>query len=162
VTYAVIGSPIGELTLVASDDGQLTGLYMEQHRYRPEPAGFGDRDDTILPDVVRQLREYFAGERTTFDVPVKAAGTPFQQEVWAALTEIPYGETTTYGALARTLGRPATASRAVGLANGRNPISIIVPCHRVIGSTGGLTGYGGGLHRKQALLDHERSAGLLF
>ncbi|TWD79179.1 methylated-DNA-[protein]-cysteine S-methyltransferase [Kribbella amoyensis] len=162
MTYAVIGSPIGELTLVGTDAGELTGLYMEQHRYRPEPATFGERDDTILADVVQQLKEYFAGERTTFDVRVKAAGTPFQQEVWAALTTIPYGETTTYGELARVLGRPATASRAVGLANGKNPISIIVPCHRVIGSTGDLTGYGGGLGRKRALLDHERSAHHLF
>ena len=160
MTYAVMDSPIGPLTLVASDDGELMGVYMAEHRHRPPIETFGLRDDSVLPDVVQQLKEYFAGERTTFEVPLKLVGTPFQQEVWTALKDIPYGETTTYGELARTLGRSAAASRAVGLANGKNPISIIVPCHRVVGSTGGLTGYGGGLERKQALLDHERADAL--
>lgn len=158
--YAVLESPIGDLTLVGSPAGELVGLYMEQHRHRPALETFGLRDDTILPKVVDQLTEYFAGERTTFDVPLAPVGTPFQQEVWTALLDIPYGTTTTYGELALALGKPLTASRAVGLANGKNPISIIVPCHRVVGSTGSLTGYGGGLPRKQQLLDLERGDAL--
>lgn len=158
--YAVIDSPIGELTLVASADGELMGLYMEQQRHLPALETFGVRDDSVLPEVVQQLKEYFAGERTAFDVPLKLVGTPFQQEVWTALKSIPYGETTTYGELAVGLGKSLAASRAVGLANGKNPISIIVPCHRVVGSTGSLTGYGGGLERKQHLLDHERADAL--
>ena len=158
--YAVIDSPIGELTLVSSADGELMGLYMEQQRHLPALETFGVRDDSVLPEVGQQLKEYFAGERTTFDVPLKLVGTPFQQEVWTALTNIPYGETTTYGELAVGLGKSLAASRAVGLANGKNPISIIVPCHRVVGSTGSLTGYGGGLERKQHLLDHERADAL--
>ncbi|WP_432941812.1 methylated-DNA--[protein]-cysteine S-methyltransferase [Kribbella sp. CA-253562] len=158
--YAVISSPIGDLTLVGSHDDELVGLYMEQHRHQPAVETFGPRDDTILPKVVHELTEYFAGERTTFDVPLAPIGTPFQQEVWTALQDIPYGTTTTYGELALALGKPLSASRAVGLANGKNPISIIVPCHRVVGSTGSLTGYGGGLPRKQALLDLERGDAL--
>ncbi len=106
--------------------------------------------------MVDQLDEYFAGERTEFDVTLRLEGTEFQRRVWAGLLEIPYGETISYGELATRIGQP-TASRAVGLANGRNPVGIIVPCHRVIGSTGALTGYGGGLDRKRALLDLERS-----
>nr|WP_040455755.1 methylated-DNA--[protein]-cysteine S-methyltransferase [Kribbella catacumbae] len=157
MTHAVIESPLGSLTLVAADTGELAGLYMEQQRHRPPQEIFGLRDDSILPEVEQQLKEYFAGERTTFDVPLKLTGTPFQQRVWEALQDIPYGEVTTYGQLAATLGLVPGASRAVGLANGKNPVSIIVPCHRVIGSTGSLTGYGGGLDRKQRLLDHERS-----
>jgi methylated-DNA-[protein]-cysteine S-methyltransferase len=158
--YAVISSPIGDLTLVGSADDELVGLYMEQHRHQPAVETFGPRDDAILPKVVHQLTEYFAGERTTFDVPLAPIGTPFQHEVWTALQDIPYGTTTTYGELALALGKPLSASRAVGLANGKNPISIIVPCHRVVGSTGSLTGYGGGLPRKQALLDLERGDAL--
>ncbi|MGC4940889.1 methylated-DNA--[protein]-cysteine S-methyltransferase [Kribbella sp. DT2] len=158
--YAVLESPIGDLTLVATPDDELVGLYMEQQRHRPAMETFGARDDSILPKVAHQLTEYFAGERTTFDVPLAPVGTPFQQEVWTALLDIPYGTTTTYGELALTMGKPLTASRAVGLANGKNPISIIVPCHRVIGSTGSLTGYGGGLPRKQQLLDLERGDAL--
>ncbi|MFI5711975.1 methylated-DNA--[protein]-cysteine S-methyltransferase [Kribbella sp. NPDC051620] len=161
VTYAVIDSPLGALTLVAADTGELAGLYMEQHRHRPPLETFGLRDDSILPEVQQQLKEYFAGERVAFDVPLKLTGTAFQQRVWEALKGIPYGEVTTYGQLAVTLGLVPGASRAVGLANGKNPVSIIVPCHRVIGSTGSLTGYGGGLDRKQRLLDHER-ADVLF
>lgn len=161
MAYAVIDSPLGPLTLVAAGTGELAGLYMEQHRHRPQLETFGLRDDSILPEVQQQLKEYFAGERTTFDVPLKLTGTSFQQRVWAALQEIPYGEITTYGQLAATLGLVPGASRAVGLANGKNPVSIIVPCHRVVGSTGSLTGYGGGLDRKQRLLDHER-ADVLF
>jgi methylated-DNA-[protein]-cysteine S-methyltransferase len=159
VTFAVIESPVGPLMLVEKDD-RLAGVYMEQHRHRPPIETFGDRDDSVLPAAAGQLTEYFEHGRTTFDVPLHLGGTPFQQRVWTALQDIPYGETTTYGELARTLGLVPGASRAVGLANGKNPISIIVPCHRVVGSTGSLTGYGGGLDRKQALLDHERSDAL--
>ena len=153
--YAVIDSPVGPLTLVSSFDGELTGLYMDQQRHRPAQGLFGDRDDSLLPQVAVQLEEYFAGRRTRFDLPLKLIGTAFQQEVWTALLDIPYGRTTTYGELAERLGKPR-AARAVGLANGRNPIGIVVPCHRVVGSTGSLTGYGGGLDRKQHLLSHER------
>jgi methylated-DNA-[protein]-cysteine S-methyltransferase len=155
VPYAVIDSPVGPLTLVSSSDGELTGLYMDQQRHRPAQGLFGDRDDSLLPQVAVQLEEYFAGRRTRFDLPLKLIGTAFQQEVWTALLDIPYGRTTTYGELAERLGKPR-AARAVGLANGRNPIGIVVPCHRVVGSTGSLTGYGGGLDRKQHLLSHER------
>jgi methylated-DNA-[protein]-cysteine S-methyltransferase len=155
VPYAVIDSPVGPLTLVSSPDGELTGLYMDQQRHRPAQGLFGDRDDSLLPQVAVQLEEYFAGRRTRFDLPLKLIGTAFQQEVWTALLDIPYGRTTTYGELAERLGKPR-AARAVGLANGRNPIGIVVPCHRVVGSTGSLTGYGGGLDRKQHLLSHER------
>ena len=161
MTYTVVDSPVGPLTVVAADSGELARLHMVEQRHRPPEETFGLRDDSILPEVGQQLREYFAGERTTFDVPLKLNGTPFQQRVWQALLEIPYGEITTYGQLAASLGMVPGASRAVGLANGKNPVSIIVPCHRVIGSTGGLTGYGGGLDRKQWLLGHER-ADVLF
>jgi methylated-DNA-[protein]-cysteine S-methyltransferase len=154
--HAVIDSPVGALTLVATDAGELTGLYLDRQRYRPEPATFGDRDDSALPAVAEQLDEYFHHGRTTFDVPLRLVGTPFQQRVWLALQAIPYGRTSTYGELATVLGLTARSARAVGSANGRNPISIIVPCHRLVGSTGSLTGYGGGLERKQALLGHER------
>lgn len=146
---------MGPLTLVAVD-GELAGLYMTEQRHRPAEAAFGPREPGALPAVVEQLGEYFAGERTAFDLPLKLDGTPFQRAVWAALREIPYGETTTYGELARRLGRPA-ASRAVGMANGRNPVGVIVPCHRVVGAAGDLTGYGGGLDRKRRLLDLERA-----
>jgi methylated-DNA-[protein]-cysteine S-methyltransferase len=154
--HAVIDSPVGPLTLVATDAGELTGLYLDRQRYRPEPATFGDRDDSALPAVAEQVDEYFHHGRTTFDVPLRLVGTPFQQRVWLALQAIPYGRTSTYGELARVLGLTPRSARAVGSANGRNPISIIVPCHRLVGSTGSLTGYGGGLERKQALLGHER------
>lgn len=150
VAHTVIESPIGDLTLVAVDGG-LAGLYMEQHRHRPAEEKFGDRDAEPFGTVIAQLRAYFEGTLTTFDVPLAPRGTPFQRAVWDALREIPYGRTMSYGQLAERLGRP-TAARAVGLANGRNPISIIVPCHRVVGSTGDLTGYGGGLDRKRHLL----------
>jgi methylated-DNA-[protein]-cysteine S-methyltransferase len=150
----VVNSPVGPLTLVAVN-GTLTGLYMDQQRHRPPGDPFGERDATLFTKVIIQLEEYFAGQRTEFDVPMTLAGTPFQRTVWAALREIPYGKTASYGQIATRIGRP-TAARAVGLANGKNPIGIIVPCHRVVGSTGHLTGYGGGLPRKQHLLDFER------
>lgn len=153
-------SPVGQLTLVGVD-GALSGLYMTEQRYRPAEAIFGDRDDTLFADVVTQLDEYFAGERTEFTVPLAPRGTEFQRRVWAALREVPYGETVTYRELAERIGRP-TAARAVGHANGHNPISIIVPCHRVVGAAGDLTGYGGGLPRKRYLLDHERARLTLY
>jgi len=150
VTHTVVDSPIGDLTLVAVD-GALAGLYMEQHRHRPAEETFGDPDPAAFDDVIAQLRAYFEGTLTQFDLPLSPRGTEFQRTVWAGLREIPYGQTISYGGLADRLGRPG-AARAVGLANGRNPISIIVPCHRVVGSSGDLTGYGGGLDRKRRLL----------
>jgi methylated-DNA-[protein]-cysteine S-methyltransferase len=156
-THVVIGSPYGPLTLVASRD-HLVGLYMEGQRHRPDDYFFGNRlagpETEPFIEAVRQLGEYFRRDRKRFDLPISAAGTQFQQRVWAGLREIPYGETWTYSELAEFIGEP-TSARAVGLANGKNPIGIIVPCHRVIGSDGSLTGYGGGLDRKRALLEHE-------
>jgi methylated-DNA-[protein]-cysteine S-methyltransferase len=151
--YTVIDSPVGPLTLVGTD-GALSGLYMDRQRYRPPPQTFGEPDGAPFTQVIHQLTEYFAGRRREFTVPVRLTGTPFQRTVWAALREIPYGGTVSYSELAVSIGRPA-AARAVGLANGKNPTSIVVPCHRVVGATGSLTGYGGGLPRKQYLLDFE-------
>jgi methylated-DNA-[protein]-cysteine S-methyltransferase len=156
--YTVVDSPLGPLTLVGTG-GALTGLYMDRQRYRPGPETFGERDDVPFTEAARQLEEYFAGKRTSFDLPLALTGTPFQRQVWEALRAIPYGRTVSYGQLADRLGRP-TAARAVGLANGHNPIGIIVPCHRVVGANGDLTGYGGGLDRKRRLLDFERSGRL--
>jgi len=154
--HTVVDSPIGPLTLVAAD-GALVGLYLAEQRHRPSEEFFGAPDPEPFAGVREQLAEYFAGRRTVFDVPLAPVGTPFQQKVWRALLEIPYGRTVSYGQLAARIGSPS-ASRAVGLANGRNPISIIVPCHRVVGSSGDLTGYGGGLERKKWLLALERGA----
>jgi methylated-DNA-[protein]-cysteine S-methyltransferase len=151
--HTTTGSPLGPLTLVA-EDGALAGLYMTEHRHRPGEETFGERDPEPLAEAIHQLDQYFAGERTVFDLPLALHGTPFQREVWAALRDIPYGETVSYGQLADRIGRPA-AVRAVGLANGRNPVSIVVPCHRVVGAKGGLTGYGGGIERKRRLLEME-------
>ncbi len=156
--HTVIDSPYGLLTLVATD-GVLSGLYMTDQRHRPPEETFGDPDDTPFGEASEQLGAYFAGELKEFTLDLHFAGTPFQRTVWEELRRIPYGETRTYGELAATLGNPK-ASRAVGLANGRNPIGIIVPCHRVVGADGGLTGYGGGLPRKRRLLDFERDAAL--
>ena len=154
ITYfGTMPSPIGEL-LLTSNGTQLTGVYMQQHRHGPDRAAGWQRDDAKLADAMRQLREYFDGKRTRFDIPCAPAGTAFQQRVWAALTTIPFGTTVSYADIARSIGNPKGV-RAVGLANGRNPISIIVPCHRVIGSDGSLTGYGGGIERKEWLLRHE-------
>jgi methylated-DNA-[protein]-cysteine S-methyltransferase len=155
VLFHRMASPIGGLLLV-SDGHALTGLYMEEH------AGGPGIDPEWIPDaawfepVCRQLEEYFQGTRVEFDVPLALHGTDFQKQVWSELSRIPFGETVSYGEQARRLGRPA-AARAVGRANGQNPISIIVPCHRVIGGNGSLTGYGGGMERKRWLLDHERA-----
>ena len=154
-THTVLDSPVGPLTLVATD-GVLSGLYMTGQRHRPPEETFGDRDDTPFAEAERQLDAYFAGELTTFELPLQLDGTPFQRGVWEALQDIPYGGTVSYGELADRLGKPG-ASRAVGLANGKNPVSIVVPCHRVIGASGGLTGYGGGLDRKRQLLAFEGS-----
>lgn len=152
-TQRIIDSPIGPLTL-AGKDGKLSHLLMLDHSHAPSRAGWIS-DDAAFPDVVEQLAAYFAGDLTEFDLTYAMAGTDFQRRVWVALLTIPYGQTRSYGELADQIGSP-TASRAVGLANGRNPISIIVPCHRVIGSNGSLTGYGGGIDRKRALLDLEQ------
>jgi methylated-DNA-[protein]-cysteine S-methyltransferase len=151
--HTVIDSPYGPLTLVATDR-VLSGLYMARQRHRPDDSAFGERADAPFGEAIRQLEAYFGGELTEFDLPLRLDGTDFQRGVWDCLRRIPYGGIRTYGQLAAELGRP-NASRAVGLANGRNPISIIVPCHRVIGSTGSLTGYGGGLDRKRRLLAFE-------
>jgi methylated-DNA-[protein]-cysteine S-methyltransferase len=132
---------------------------MTDQRHRPPEETFGARDDTLFAEAEEQLKAYFAGDLEEFTVELRLNGTPFQRTVWDELRRIPYGQTRTYGQLADALGAP-TASRAVGLANGRNPIGIIVPCHRVIGASGSLTGYGGGLERKRRLLDFERGASL--
>ena len=151
--HTVVDSPVGPLTLV-DEDGALAGLYLHEARHRPLDAAFGPRDDTALPAAREQLTAYFAGELREFDLPLTRTGTPFQQQVWAALREVPYGRTCTYAELAAAVGRP-TAVRAVGAANGRNPISVVVPCHRVVGAGGALTGYAGGLERKSFLLGLE-------
>jgi methylated-DNA-[protein]-cysteine S-methyltransferase len=152
--HRVIGSPLGELTLVAEADA-LAGVYFAHHRGRPGPAALGSRDDTILDEAGTQLGEYFAGTRTRFDLRMRLAGSPFDLAVWELLTHIPAGETRSYGQLARQLGDPGLAQE-VGAANARNPLCIVVPCHRVIGSDGRLVGYAGGLGRKRALLELER------
>ncbi|MDQ0846231.1 MULTISPECIES: methylated-DNA--[protein]-cysteine S-methyltransferase [unclassified Streptomyces] len=152
--HTVVDSPYGPLTLVATD-GVLSGLYMTEQRHRPAEETFGEEDERPFVETIRQLDAYFARELTEFDLPMHFAGTPFQRSVWEQLCRIPYGQTRTYGELAENLGNRG-ASRAVGLANGKNPIGIIVPCHRVIGSSGSLVGYGGGLDRKQRLLSFER------
>lgn len=153
--YTEMDSPIG--TLLITGNGQaITGLHMEQQATRPVIGGHWRRDDTALGEARAQLAAYFAGELRQFDLPLAGAGTDFQRSVWAALQQIPYGETQTYGELARRIGN-GNASRAVGLANGRNPIGIIVPCHRVIGANGALTGYAGGVERKRWLLAHEQA-----
>jgi len=150
-----MSSPVGELKLVASDAGLVAVLWPEDDPKRVRP---GDaREDAahpILRKAVAQLQEYFAGKRSEFDLPLDARGTEFQKLVWEQLLAIPYGETRSYGQLAARLGKP-TASRAVGAANGRNPLSIVVPCHRVIGTSGALTGFAGGLETKRVLLELE-------
>ena len=150
VTY--VDSPIGRLSLY-SDGQALTGLYMGAH----EPDADAVPGGALAPlrAAARQLGEYFAGKRREFDLPVALHGTPFQSRVWAQLQKIPFGETWSYGQLAKRIRQPG-AARAVGHANNRNPVSIVIPCHRVIGADGSLTGYGGGIERKQWLLEHER------
>jgi len=157
-----IQSPVGDLKLVASDKGLVAVLWPgdSPRRVRLEETVTDERD-SILLETERQLQEYFDGTRKTFSIPLDMRGTRFQKDVWEALLDIPFGDTRTYAQLATTLGNPQTA-RAVGAANGRNPISIIVPCHRVIGSSGKLTGFAGGLAVKARLLDLERNGTSLF
>ena len=150
--FTVMPSPLDDLLITANDAGALTRVY-----FAPFTIDADWREDGLaLAPAVAQLNAYFRGERIAFDLPVAPSGTAFQEQVWRELVTIPYGTTITYGALARRVGG-VEASRAVGLASGRNPIAIIVPCHRVIGASGALTGYGGGLHRKEWLLRHERA-----
>ncbi len=158
--FTYLGSPLGDLLLVR-DEGGLTGLYLPTGRHAKAQRPEWTREDAAFDDVSTQLGEYFDGTRTEFDLNLNAAGTPFQKTVWKALCDIPFGETASYGQTALAIGAP-TASRAVGLANGQNPISIIVPCHRVIGANGSLTGYGGGLDAKRWLLSHEAAHAGLF
>ena len=153
VRHTITDSPIGDLTLVA-DGSALIGLYFDGHSRNPRLPSLGPRDDTGFEDAIAQLGEYFAGIRTEFTLELAPLGSPFELSVWAQLREIPYGETRTYGQLAVALGDPGGA-QAVGNANGWNPISIVVPCHRVVGSDGRLTGYAGGLARKRFLLELE-------
>jgi methylated-DNA-[protein]-cysteine S-methyltransferase len=153
-----IDSPVGPLKLVASDRGLAVLVWEDEKEHRvPQLVAEPSDDHPVLAEAERQLAEYFAGTRTSFTVRLDFAGTEFQREVWQALLTIPYGETRSYGQIARQIGKP-DAVRAVGAANGRNPISIIAPCHRVIGSTGKLTGFGGGLPAKAQLLAHEGGA----
>jgi methylated-DNA-[protein]-cysteine S-methyltransferase len=154
VHVRTVESPIGPLTL-AGVNGRLQHLRMVDQTYEPSGAGW-ERDDDVFVAVVEQLEDYFAGTLMEFDLDLDMVGTEFQRRVWQALLTIPYGETRSYGAIALQIGS-AGASRAVGLANGHNPIGIIVPCHRVIGANGSLTGYGGGLERKRQLLDMEKN-----
>jgi methylated-DNA-[protein]-cysteine S-methyltransferase len=151
--YTTLESPIGELLLLG-DGRTLRGLYMQRGRRPIDVDPRWKRAAEPFAGVQLQLREYFAGERTEFDTPLTLDGSAFEQRVWQALREIPYGETISYGEIARRIGQPS-AARAVGLANARNPIAVIVPCHRVIGANGTLTGYGGGLERKRLLLELE-------
>lgn len=152
-THTTIDSPIGELTLVASD-GVLSGIYFPGHWHMPATEVFGTRVESGFEQAREQLIEYFAGERTEFELVTTVAGGEFQQRVWELIDRIPYGQTTTYGEMAHELGDPALA-REVGAAVARNPLSIIVPCHRVVGKDGKLTGYAGGLERKRFLLELE-------
>ncbi|MGH7627546.1 MAG: methylated-DNA--[protein]-cysteine S-methyltransferase [Gemmatimonadaceae bacterium] len=151
--YSMIKSPLGDL-LVSGNGEAVTRLYMEVRRWGPGDTSGWRRDDALFATVRHQLDEYFAGELLAFDLPLAPAGTPFQQRVWNALSDIPFGDVVSYGTIARRLEAPS-AVRAVGAANGRNPISIVIPCHRVVAANGSLTGYGGGLERKNWLLEHE-------
>ena len=153
--HTVLATRLGELTIVRNADS-LTGLYFPHHWYMPDRATFGPRTDEGFDDVARQLDEYLAGARREFDLPLDPGGSAFARRVWDLIAQVPYGQTTTYGDLARRLGDDVTA-KDVGSAVGRNPLCILIPCHRVIGSTGKLTGYAGGLKRKQALLDIEQA-----
>ncbi|QMU69724.1 methylated-DNA--[protein]-cysteine S-methyltransferase [Streptacidiphilus sp. P02-A3a] len=155
-THTIIDSPLGALTVVG-EDGALTGVYFEGHLRGPAVEALGARRDLGFEEAGRQLGEYFAGRRQVFDLPLAPVGDEFRQRVWRLLLEIPYGETRSYGELARRLGDVALA-QAVGAANGRNPLSVIVPCHRVVGADGSLTGYAGGLDRKRFLLALEEPA----
>jgi methylated-DNA-[protein]-cysteine S-methyltransferase len=154
-THTTIASGLGDLTVVARG-GLVTGLYFPHHWHTPDRSAFGEYRDAGFDGVRRQLEEYLAGERREFDVPVRATGSPFQEQVWELISQVPYGTTVSYGELARELGG-GTMAKEVGAAVGRNPVSILVPCHRVVGARGALTGYAGGLRRKRLLLDLEQS-----
>ena len=158
-----VPSPLGPLLVVADATDHLRGLYLPDHRRGPA-AGPGRADGGgVIARTATQLDEYFAGERTAFDLPIATPGSPLQVRVWSALRAIPYGITTTYGEIAADLGLGPGAARAVGTANARNPVSIVVPCHRVIGASGALTGYAGGVEAKRRLLAHEaRVAGVVL
>jgi methylated-DNA-[protein]-cysteine S-methyltransferase len=167
--HAIVSTRIGDLTLVASDHA-LAGVYFPHHWVKPTPETLGDRVDDknddkntaidpVIAEAARQLDEYLTGERTGFDLPTVLRGDGFQRRVWSILEEIPYGETTTYGEIAARLGDRAQA-QAVGKAVGQNPLSIVIPCHRVVGKNGSLTGYAGGVKRKQFLLDLEEPVGV--
>lgn len=156
-THTVLDSPVGDLVAIA-EDGALVGLcFAHRHRGRPGPAEFGVRDDPGFAAVRQQLKEYFAGQRREFGLPLAARGDGFQQRVWDLIAAIPYGMTRTYGELAGDLG-DRSAAQAVGAAVGANPLSVLVGCHRVVGADGKLTGYAGGLERKRFLLDLEEPA----
>ena len=148
--HTVLATRLGDLTVVRDHD-QLTGMYFRHHWYLPDPATFGPRRDRGFEDVSGQLAEYLTGSRTLFELPLGPRGAEFQLRVWELIAQIPYGHTTSYGDLARKVGSDVTAQQ-VGAAVGRNPLAILIPCHRVIGSTGRLTGYAGGLQRKRDLL----------
>jgi methylated-DNA-[protein]-cysteine S-methyltransferase len=158
-SHTVLATRLGELTIVR-EDGVLTGLYFPGHWPRPDRAAFGERADRGFEEAGRQLGEYLAGDRHAFDLPLEARGSGFDRRVWDLITRVPYGQTTTYGDLARRLD--GADPRDVGAAVGRNPLCILIPCHRVVGSTGKLTGYAGGLRRKRTLLEIEQvlAAGL--
>jgi methylated-DNA-[protein]-cysteine S-methyltransferase len=157
-TYTTIDSPIGELTLL-NTDGVLSGVHMEIRAHPPDRALFGNRTKAGFAQATEQLGEYFAGQRQEFTLPLAAQGTEFQHRVWDQLVRIPYGQTRSYSQLAAEIGEPGwEAARAVGAANARNPIAVVVPCHRVIGADGSLTGYAGGLERKKFLLALESPA----
>jgi methylated-DNA-[protein]-cysteine S-methyltransferase len=170
--WTTTDSPVGELRIVAADGALVAVDFLDpsapmagesaSHERAVarglEPVGDRADDDTLLSEAARQLSAYFSGQLEEFDLPLEPHGTPFQQTVWARLRKIPYGETVTYGEIAAELGMGGHAARAVGMANGRNPVPIVVPCHRVVGSSGKLTGYGGGMARKQWLLAHEQAA----
>ena len=155
MTHTKLATSLGELTVVR-EERALTGLYFPRHWPRPDRAAFGPRTDEGFEDVERELGEYLAGDRGAFEVPIKVSGSEFDRRVWELISGVPYGETTTYGVLARELGA-GTDPRDVGAAVGRNPLCIVIPCHRVIGATGKLTGYAGGLDRKRTLLEIERA-----
>ena len=153
--HTVLTTRLGMVTVVREGKA-LTGLYFPRHWPRPDRTAFGPRTDEGFDDVARQLGEYLGGDRRLFELPVKINGADFDRRVWELIAGVPYGETTTYGDLARSLG-PGTDPRDVGAAVGRNPLCIVIPCHRVIGSTGKLTGYAGGLGRKRTLLEIEHA-----
>jgi methylated-DNA-[protein]-cysteine S-methyltransferase len=162
LAFKIMESLVGKLKLVASDKGLVAVLWQNDRPSRTRLGELSEDDQhPVLLDAERQLSEYFAGKRKEFEVPLDMRGTPFQKNVWEALLAIPFGETRSYGQIAKQLGNP-NATRAVGAANGRNPLPIIVPCHRVIGSSGSLTGFGGGLETKAQLLSLEQKDGTLF